>query len=140
MRPIADNAVASMVYMPAFDCRSWPPCTICQSVAQPSTAEYWHMGDTTMRLARVSSRRVRGENRVVDMVMLWVTDCRGVGRAPLSLSRSFPEASSRPAAIRAGMLGPDLVGCPRFELRHCLRWQLRRVLLQTGSAAVCLLY
>ena len=26
-------------------------------------AEYWHMGETTMRLARVSSRRDKGENK-----------------------------------------------------------------------------
>jgi hypothetical protein len=41
---------------------------VCQSVAAPPTAEYWHIGDTTMRLANFSSRNENGENRDVDMV------------------------------------------------------------------------
>src|SRR6266566_4246358 len=41
---------------------------VCQSVARPSTAEYWHIGDTTMRLASVSLRIEKGENRDADMV------------------------------------------------------------------------
>src|SRR5690348_7692417 len=35
----------------------------CQSVAQPSIAEYWHIGDTTMRFGSLSSRRRSGSNR-----------------------------------------------------------------------------
>src|SRR6266849_6248319 len=67
MRPTGDTAVASIVNMPAPDCSSWPQCTMCQSVAQPSTAEYWHIGDTTMRLVSLSLRSVKGENRAMDM-------------------------------------------------------------------------
>src|SRR5450432_2353231 len=33
---------------------------VCQSVAAPSTAEYWHIGETTMRLASVSLRSENG--------------------------------------------------------------------------------
>src|SRR5438128_4886718 len=78
MRPIADTAVASIVNMPALDCRSWPQCTVCQSVAHPSMAEYWHIGDTTMRLARLSLRSLKGENSVLDTVMTGtVGDDRG---------------------------------------------------------------
>src|SRR5437763_8587875 len=62
MRPIADTAVASIVNMPAADCSSWPQWIVCQSVAQPSTAEYWHIGETTMRFANVSSRSENSEN------------------------------------------------------------------------------
>src|SRR4029077_1383287 len=69
MRPIADTAVASMVNMPALDSKSCPQCTMCQSVAQPSTAEYWHIGETTIRLASASLRSLKGENRVLDMAM-----------------------------------------------------------------------
>ena len=70
MRPIAETAVASIVNMPALDSRSWPQCTMCQSVAQPSTAEYWHIGDTTMRFASVSLRSLKGEKRWgLDMAM-----------------------------------------------------------------------
>ena len=67
IRPIADTAVASIVNNPAPDCSSWPQCTVCQSVAQPSTAEYWHIGETTMRLARVRLRSLKGVKRVADM-------------------------------------------------------------------------
>src|SRR5436189_1036448 len=42
---------------------------MCQSVAQPSTAEYWHIGDTTIRLGSTSLRSLKGENRVLDIVM-----------------------------------------------------------------------
>jgi len=33
----------------------------CQSLASPSSAEYWHMGDTTVRLRSVRPRNVKGE-------------------------------------------------------------------------------
>ena len=70
MRPIADTAVASIVNMPALDCSSWPQCTMCQSVAQPSTAEYWHIGETTMRLASASLRSLYGVNRAEDIAKM----------------------------------------------------------------------
>src|SRR5436190_11312004 len=65
MRPSAVTAVASIVNRPAPDISSWPQWTRCQSVAQPSTAEYWHIGDTTTRLGSVSSRNRSGSNRLV---------------------------------------------------------------------------
>src|SRR6476620_2784305 len=65
MRPSTVTAVASIVTRPAPDISSWPQWTRCQSVAQPSTAEYWHIGDTTMRFGSVSSRSVSGSNRPV---------------------------------------------------------------------------
>jgi len=34
-------------------------------VASPRTAEYWHMGETTMRLGRVRPRNVIGEKRAL---------------------------------------------------------------------------
>ncbi len=33
---------------------------MCQSVAEPSSALYWHIGDTTMRLASARPRRAMG--------------------------------------------------------------------------------
>src|SRR3954467_10657213 len=65
MRPSAVTAVASIVNRPAPDISSWPQWTRCQSVAQPSTAEYWHIGDTTTRLERVSSRKRSGSKSPV---------------------------------------------------------------------------
>lgn len=37
-----------------------PKCTRCQSVATPSTDEYSHMGDTPMRLRKVTDLMVNG--------------------------------------------------------------------------------
>src|SRR5262249_21830197 len=42
-----------------------PRCTRCQSLAKPSVLEYWHIGETTRRLASVSCRRGKGANRSV---------------------------------------------------------------------------
>src|SRR5712692_9296543 len=56
MRPARSTAVASIITSPAPDTASEPRCCMCQSVALPSSALYWHIGDTTMRLASVRSR------------------------------------------------------------------------------------
>ena len=94
MRPIADTAVASIVNMPAADCSSWPQWIVCQSVAQPSSAEYWHIGETTMRFASVSPRNEKFENR--DNAMAFVTSERGaitvpeiIGRADVGVTQQF---------------------------------------------------
>ena len=47
----------------APECAIIPRCIRCQSLAQPSSAEYWHMGDTTMRLASSRPARRKGENK-----------------------------------------------------------------------------
>ncbi len=39
---------------------SMPRCSMCQSLAQPSSALYWHIGEMTMRLARVRPRSAIG--------------------------------------------------------------------------------
>src|SRR6185437_2611029 len=57
MRPVCSTAVASIIRSPAPDTASEPRCCICQSLALPSSALYWHIGDTTMRLASVRLRR-----------------------------------------------------------------------------------
>src|SRR3954469_9393358 len=65
MRPVASTAVASMHSMPAPDNASVPRCTTCHSLALPSSEEYWHIGDTTTRLGRVTPRSVIGENSML---------------------------------------------------------------------------
>ena len=35
---------------------------MCHALARPSLAEYWHMGETTIRLGKVTLRSVIGEN------------------------------------------------------------------------------
>ena len=43
-----------MMNSPAPDKAMRPKCSTCQSLALPSSAEYWHMGAMTMRLGSVS--------------------------------------------------------------------------------------
>src|SRR5262245_32571346 len=61
MRPSGSTAVASMVSIPAPDSAIEPRWIMCQACACPSTAEYWHIGEITMRLRKVSPRNVIGE-------------------------------------------------------------------------------
>jgi hypothetical protein len=37
-------------------------------VARPSIAEYWHIGETVMRLTSVTPPNVNGENRALAMI------------------------------------------------------------------------
>src|SRR5262245_8798528 len=61
MRPVRSTPVASTTIMPARVRASCIRCWRCQSVALPSAAEYWHMGDTTMRLGSVTGPSASGE-------------------------------------------------------------------------------
>src|SRR5436189_6396588 len=60
MRPSAETAVASTISMPAPESARWPRWIRCQSPAEPSLAEYWHIGAMTMRLARASAPMWKG--------------------------------------------------------------------------------
>src|SRR5436190_16042476 len=50
MRPRRSTPVASTVIIPAPDMARVIQCWRCQSVAEPSSAEYWHIGETATRL------------------------------------------------------------------------------------------
>src|SRR6188508_2760316 len=52
-----------MQNIPAPDSASELICVKCQSLASPSTDEYWHIGATMMRLESVRPRSLIGENR-----------------------------------------------------------------------------
>src|SRR5476651_762543 len=65
MRPSGSTAVASMHKAPAPDSARAPRWIMCQAVARPSSAEYWHIGETTMRLGSVIPRNARGENSLL---------------------------------------------------------------------------
>ncbi len=54
-----------MMSRPAPEFDSIPRCIMCQSDAEPSSAEYWHMGETTMRLGRSRPFRRAGENKAL---------------------------------------------------------------------------
>ncbi len=65
MRPIASTWVASMQNIAAPDSASVLMCVKCQSLAAPSSAEYWHIGATMMRLGSARPRSLIGENRAL---------------------------------------------------------------------------
>lgn len=62
IRPSADTSVISVITSPAPPMARLPRCTRCQSSGMPSSAQYWHIGDTTTRLTSVSPRSVSGAN------------------------------------------------------------------------------
>jgi hypothetical protein len=78
---------------------SEPRCWRCQSFAAPSSALYWHIGDTAIRLARVMPPRRSGSNRA------GVPACHQNGpgdrctiacsREPARQSRTIGQLSSR---------------------------------------------
>src|SRR5512147_670404 len=54
MRPSRATLVFSTTNRPAPEQAMLPRCARCQSLMQPSSAEYWHMGAMTTRLGRVT--------------------------------------------------------------------------------------
>src|SRR5450756_1435865 len=63
MRPSGATPVASTMTKPAPPTAREPKCTKCHSFARPSVAEYWHIGETPIRLRNVTERTVNGENK-----------------------------------------------------------------------------
>ena len=57
------TAAASVKTSAAPPTARLPRCTRCQSEAKPSALEYWHIGETTMRLRSSTSRKRSGEKR-----------------------------------------------------------------------------
>ena len=58
------TAVASLIINAAPPTARLPKCTRCQSFANPSGSEYWHMGEISLRLLNVISYIVRGEKSI----------------------------------------------------------------------------
>ena len=63
MRPRRSTCVASTMTRPAPELASMPRWARCQSVAVPSSALYWHIGDTTMRLVNSTLPSLMGVKR-----------------------------------------------------------------------------
>src|SRR5262249_13332702 len=63
IRPTADTAVASVITSDAPPTARLPRWTRCQSFENPSTLEYSHIGETTIRFDSVSERKAIGSNR-----------------------------------------------------------------------------
>ena len=62
IRPSRLTSVISATMRAAPPAARLPRWTRCQSFGVPSSAEYWHIGDTTMRLERTRSRSRNGVN------------------------------------------------------------------------------
>src|SRR6266853_273440 len=73
-RPGISTAVASVMSSAAPDTDRWPRCIMCQSVAQPLSAEYCPIGDTTMRLPSSNPRILNLEKRTDDILPLGSSD------------------------------------------------------------------
>src|ERR1700730_10810097 len=93
MRPACSTPVASIISNPAPDTARKPRCCMCQSLALPSSALYWHIGETTMRLASVRLRNVTGVKSELGM------DLPGRERARHTIAAP---ALPAPAAMEAG--------------------------------------
>lgn len=65
MRPSGETAVASAMTRPAPPAANCARCTWCQSFGMPSSALYWHMGETQRRLRISIPRIVTGVKRVL---------------------------------------------------------------------------
>src|SRR4051812_35538672 len=63
MRPRRSTAVASTTTRAAPDIAIVIRWWRCQSFVEPSSAEYWHIGETTMRFDSRTGPRSKGENR-----------------------------------------------------------------------------
>src|SRR2546425_2667577 len=62
MRPSRETSVISENTRAAPPIALAPRCTRCQSLGVPSSAQYWHIGDTTTRFASSRSRSRNGVN------------------------------------------------------------------------------
>src|SRR5262245_16500519 len=107
-----------MVSSAAPESARWPRWITCQSVIQPSTAEYWHMGAMTMRLASSNSPTRNGVNSAL-MSHLWDRLREMKGGAVITPPALCAERESRPtgpgsAQPQARRIGePD--GRPRYR-------------------------
>src|SRR5260221_4818663 len=60
MRPSGETPPPPTIPRAAPPAAKPPRWTKCQSFGRPSCEEYWHIGDTQMRLRKVTERRDRG--------------------------------------------------------------------------------
>jgi hypothetical protein len=63
MRPLASTPVASTITKAAPPIAKEPKWTKCQSLTNPSSHEYVHIGATQIRFLRVTPRIFKGENK-----------------------------------------------------------------------------
>src|ERR1700761_7509103 len=121
MRPMASTWVASMQNIAAPDRDRLLMWVKCQSLAEPSSAEYWHIGATMMRLASVRSRNLIGVKSVFMRGMSgdgkgWRqenSDCCAIYQAPTRALRH-----ARRAELFAAALLMDVRSLDDIEIRR----------------------
>src|SRR3954447_17598089 len=119
MRPIASTWVASMQNIAAPDRLRLLMWVKCQSVGTPSSAEYWHIGDTTTRFFKVRPRSLIGENRA-----LMRGEFRKGGRA----MQGSVVRETRIASRAGGMAARSVMHCGCAALLHQRELQQQRAL------------
>ena len=90
IRPSGEMAAASVKINPAPPTALLPKCTKCQSFGNPSSAEYWHIGETTIRFFKVSSLNFREENKLEFIIKI----CMMNKYATSKIAFSFAEISA----------------------------------------------
>src|SRR5215472_5866612 len=100
MRASGSTPVISTIRRPAPDIDSAPKCCRCQSLAEPSSALYWHIGETAMRFANSTPPRVMGSNK-------WLIECPCVSRK----TRQLDEGRTGREVMN------EIVGVPGCRLR-----------------------
>src|ERR1700692_4501300 len=98
MRPSGLTAFASVITRAAPPIARLPRWTKCQSLANPSTEEYSHIGETAMRCGSVRLRSFSGEKR---WFVGWVT---GIGCSRIDL-----EAFSHHCMFEHDRSGPQYI-------------------------------
>src|SRR5580765_5241963 len=96
-----------------------PRCTRCQSFANPSSEEYWHIGETAIRLRKVTSRMASGLSKWTAEDELIVFSMPGALYRKLTPAYSFQARRRAHARIHGKTSFEDAVGNGRG--RVCLR-------------------
>src|SRR5256886_15907955 len=102
IRPSGDTSVISVNTSPAPPMALAPRCTRCQSLGVPSTAQYWHIGDTTTRFRSNTSRNRNGVNSGGGGGV--------VGRSPPPFSAGRAAEPPAPSPPNLGTRDPQVAG------------------------------
>src|SRR5262245_30692622 len=126
IRPSGVTAVASVNTSAAPPAAREPRCTKCQSLAKPSVLEYWHIGETTIRLASVIERKTHGSKRCG--IRLLSPDSSDRGQLPIQL-----QMKTIAVAILGLWAAPALAQPPVVDLQHASLEDLMRIEITSAS-------
>jgi hypothetical protein len=71
--PFGETAAASVKTRAAPPTARALRCAKCQSLAKPLSQEYWHIGETPIRLANVTSRTLNSLNKWDTARLSWLS-------------------------------------------------------------------